>query len=408
MIISLFTYILITELFYFLLSPILFAVFRLKPLSERLAIGYPDKHYDLFIHAASVGEVNGIKQLLLEMVESEPNISILITVNTLTGRQTAAKLHPRIDAILSPLDILHLRMKQLRLSKPSAVLIAETEIWPSLMVALRLMKIPVMFINARMSEKTCSKFIKIKPILAWVSKSVNTICAQTQVDMDRFSSLFSSKVIMAGNLKYNVEQPDYDNLLIREKLGYSGTDKIIVFGSSRPGEEKLALDVYDKLAAQYTDLKLIIAPRHLKRLPEILTLLKDRKVSIYSKNSNSESISIIDVMGHLTEMYSICDIAIIGGSFFPYGGHNPLEAAYYGKPIIMGPYHISCLDSVTKLKEENALIVANQENLYRELTCLLNDDDRILLMGKAARRIIDENSTSVDIHLEAVRKLLIK
>jgi len=404
MMILFFFYTIILEAVYFLLSPILFAIFRFRPGSERLAIDYPKQRFRIMVHAASVGEINGIRQLLIELLNQYPELSILLTTNTKTGRKTVQNLHPRLHVMLSPLDVYHLRKKQLSLTNPEIIIIVETEIWPTLLFASSLKKIPVIFINARMSDKTLTQYSKFKDALNYVGKNVKAICTQTEADLQRFSQIFDAEIVKAGNLKFSVVQPEFDKAALRKDWGYDSEDKIIVMGSSRPGEETLLLKCYDLLKPEFPKLKLIIAPRHLDRKAELESIFHGRKVSYFSKNEPVQDIHIIDEMGHLLPAYAMCDIAIIGGSFYPFGGHNPLEAAYYSKPIIMGPHFESCKGSVNKLQNSEAIVISSVGKLYQNLRAILTEPDSYEAMGVRAKQVLEENKNSLQKHLEIIEK----
>lgn len=401
-----FFYTLLLESIYFLLSPILFALFRKIPYSERLAINYPKKKYNILIHAASVGEINGIKQLLFELLETKPHLSILLTTNTRTGRKTAQSLNPGLDVVISPLDVLHLRLKQLALSKPDLILIVETEIWPSLFFAAKLKKIPIILINARVSAGTFKTYQSLSSILSYTGSTIKAICAQSEADKERFEQIFKTKVIRAGNLKFSIKQPEFDRAELRKQWGYAESDFVIVFGSSRPGEEALILQSFDMLKATYNQLKLIIAPRHSDRMDEINQLLKDRAVSYYSESKPAQDIHIIDEMGNLLPAYALGDIAIIGGSFYPFGGHNPLEAAYYSRIIIMGPNYTSCQGSVKRLRKANAIIISNPEKITSDIRNIIKSYDKYKPYGDRAKQVLQDNSESLPIHLDIINKYL--
>lgn len=399
-------YTVITELLYFLLSPILFAVFRNQPDRERLAINYPTEHFEIIVHAASVGEINGIKQLLKELINIHPNLKILLTTNTQTGRKAGLNVDPNIVTILSPLDLLHLRIKQIMKSKPKLILIAETEIWPELLYTAKLYRIPIIFINARMSQKHGKKYFELKPVLNWLGASIKQICAQSEADRDRFSAIFDVPCIRTGNLKFSVIQPVYDKENIRTEWGYNEDDKIVAIGSSRPGEELLMLHVIQSLKQKHSKLKLIIAPRHVERISEVKKIFNNKQVSLFSSQEAHKDIHIIDEMGHLLPAYAMSDIAIIGGSFYPFGGHNPLEAAFYGKIIIMGPYTESCQSSVKKLKKAEAIVISSADKLTSDLDNILSDYESYLSFGDRAKQVLEDNKDSLPRHLEVINNLL--
>jgi len=401
-----FFYTILLEIIYFLLSPILFAAFRNKPNSERLAIEYPRQHFDIIVHAASVGEINGIKQLLKELINLHPQLRILLTTNTKTGRKAGRDIHPNLEVMISPLDVLHLRIKQIQRSRPKLILIAETEIWPQLLYTAKLYNIPIVYINARMSLKHGKKYYELKPILSWLGSSIRIICSQSEADRERFSSIFNTECIRTGNLKFSVIQPDFNGEELRNEWGYKPEDKIITVGSSRPGEELLLSDAFYFLKGKHPNLKLIIAPRHLDRLEEIKKILIDKQVSLFSDHAPAKEIHIIDEMGHLLPAYAMSDIAIIGGSFYPFGGHNPLEAAFYGKMIVMGPYHDSCLGSVKKLKKADAIVISSVDKLKADLDKILSGEESYLSYGNRAKQVLEENRDSLPKHLEIINRIL--
>lgn len=399
------------EVLWFLLYPVLFIALGKISGNERLGIGYPKSKFDIIVHAASVGEVNGIKPLLLSLLDLHPDYQILLTVNTGTGRKAGTGLHPAIQCQISPLDIMHLRLRQMKLSKPKLLLIAETEIWLTQLYAAKLYKIPVVFINARISAKTVSSYQHIKPVLNWIAASVKLICTQSESDTRLFGELFTASplspvILTGGNLKFAVKLPDYDGGELRKAWGYQADDKILVIGSSRPGEEALLLNCFDILIRSFPSLKLIVAPRHLNRLDELKNLVKGRDVSYFSSHQPAGQIHIIDTLGHLLPAYAMADIAIIGGSYFQFGGHNPLEAAFYAKVIMMGEDHRSCQDSVNCLLAKEAIIINNAETFCSSLAEVLAHPAVYQSYGTRAQAVLAENSNSLDCHLEQIGRYL--
>ena len=178
-------------------------------------------------------------------------------------------------------------------------------------------------------------------------------------------------------------------------MGYNDDDFILVWGSSRPGEEKLLEKIYPNLKAKIPNLKIIIAPRHLTRLTEIKTLLAKHNLSFYSEMKRSD-IMIIDEMGILILFYCIADLSVVGGSFYDFGGHNPLEPAFYGSPVIIGKFHSSCRGSVVKLLTNNAIIVSNRKRLEEDILDLHKNPKKREEIGREARKTVIENSDSLE------------
>jgi 3-deoxy-D-manno-octulosonic-acid transferase len=412
---------LLLESLFLIAYPILYIVFSRTDQLER--IGIPDKqlwkgsdkpqkqdkqnsYYNILIHAASVGEINGIKPLLHSLLNIDPGLTIYLTTNTKTGKLTGQTIHPRIICRLAPLDVLQLRIRQLNGLKPRFVLIAETEIWLNLLLSAKLKHIPVCFINARISDRTLGVYRKIKELINWIAGDKLSVCAQSVADQKRFQQLYYNRVSNCGNLKFAANLPDHETSFLRQKWNYRPDDLVIVLGSSRPGEEALLLNCYDHWKAIVPHLKLIIAPRHLDRLPELAELLSSRVVTYFSHGVPAGEIHIIDEFGHLLEAYAMCDLAIIGGSFFPYGGHNPLEAAFYRKPIIMGVYHQACQDSVQKLLQNKAILISTEEELAEKVEKVLLHPEDFLSYGLRARQVMDEFSISLSLHMLQIKTLL--
>jgi 3-deoxy-D-manno-octulosonic-acid transferase len=229
---------------------------------------------------------------------------------------------------------------------------------------------------------------------------------QNESDKNKYDSVFGLDSLVAGNLKYSVKQPSYDKKELRKKWGFQIDDVIIAIGSSRPGEEKLLINVFRELEIANASIKLIIAPRHLNRLTEIKSMLKDCDYTLSDSFTKPGNINIINEMGRMSEVYAICDIAIIGGSFYPFGGHNPLEAAFYGKPIIMGPFHSSCLDSVKQLQKAEAILLSDVSKFEDDLMALLKDKVAMQRMGENTLKVFAENSHILQLNLDEVAKCL--
>ncbi|HAN41724.1 MAG TPA: 3-deoxy-D-manno-octulosonic acid transferase, partial [Candidatus Cloacimonas sp.] len=224
-------------------------------------------------------------------------------------------------------------------------------------------------------------------------------------DAQRFKQLFDVEIQVAGNLKYALSPQEYHFEETRRKWGFQLDDFIVCFGSSRPKEEALILDIMPQLLEIKPNLKLILAPRHPNRVAEVQKLCADYQSKLMSDNdfdSRQAQILIIDGLGYLNQAYSICDLALVGGSFYDFGGHNPMEPAYYGKAIIMGPYHSSCAESVEQLLAAEAIQISDANNILDTMRPLLEIDDRRLQMGQNARELLVSLRVSLDNHLNGV------
>ncbi len=398
--------IVLSEIIYLLSRIIGIFVRKDSNFAERLGMVYPGGRYDILMHAASVGEINGVRPLVNKLLDKFPKIKIVITLNTVAGKKILTDLNDKVTVTLAPLDIFHLRMNQLQQLKPRLIMIAENEIWPQLLFAAAVKKIPVLFVNARMSARTFERLKKYSSFILPPQNSIERIVCQSEQDSERFSLIFHKPVQTENNLKFAVDLPDYNQSNLRQDKGYAQNDFIITFGSSRPGEEKLLIETYLSLKKEIAELKLVIAPRHLKRMAEVEELLTGIAFSRQSDGVKAQDIHLLDTMGELDKAYALSDVCIIGGSFFPFGGHNPLEAAFYGKIIIMGEYHQTCIDSVKKLQAADAILISKAENLTQNLLSIYQNRNYYLEMGERAKTVMQKNRLSLNNYLTIIQSFV--
>lgn len=394
-----------------LFYPIVYIILRLRNYLPAIIAEGSDTHKGILFHAASMGEVNSIRPLVLELLDKHPDASICITTSTMTGLKLAKGISPRICAYLSVLDVPHLRKKQLSLINPGLICIVETEIWLNMLSWASKHNVPVLFLNARMSEKSFGKYYQLRNLLRLVSKSIVAIHAQSEDDTRRFEKVLSKPVYNSGNLKYALKLHDYNPEQKREEWGFTAEDFILCCGSSRPGEEALILSMLPNLLKRIPKLKLIIAIRHPQRTSEVIRLFGEVTYRLYSSlvggQLQMESVLLIDCLGVLEQAYAICDLAIVGGSFFDFGGHNPLEPAYYAKPIIIGEYYHSCKDSVKRLLVGKGIVVSDVEKLEKDIFMLAQNVGLRNSLGKSAKQVLQDNSLALEKQLHAIESFII-
>lgn len=397
-------YQLLCELVYFCAYPLLWLFLKGKHYTEALSAS--SQTADILIHAASLGEINALSALIKRLLAG--GHSVAINTITVTGKKRAQELFPQLQVRLAPFDILHLKQQQLKQLKPKLILIAETEIWPNMLYAAQKAEIPILFINARISEKSLKAYLSIKGLLSIVSNSVKGIMAQSQADAGRFARIFDLPIKNLGNLKYALELSIIESEKQRAFLGYAKNDFILVWGSSRPKEEALLLKVLPELQRKIPELKLIIAPRHPKRISEVQELLKDLSYQLYSQRAvgAAPDILLIDVLGRLNAIYAISDLSIVGGSFGDFGGHNPLEPAFYQKAIIMGGDYSSCKDSVRSLLQREAILISNSDKLAGDIIKLYLNPALRQKMGENAKKVLTENAAALSLHLMEIEKCI--
>jgi len=356
-----------------------------------------------------MGELTAIKALVTKHLQEHPEVKLCITTSTVTSCAEANKISPKVKGFLSVLDLPHLRNRQLKRINPGLICIVETEIWPNMLLWAKRNKVPVLFLNARMSKSTLRGYRLLKFLFRHLQSPITEIHAQSKDDAKRYRKIFNRPVYVSGNLKFSLTLKDYNAEELRKKWGYKSDDFIICWGSSRPGEEALLISLYPSLKEVIPNLHLIIGLRHPRRLEEVIELMDNYSYSCFTMRkeySRAEDILIIDTLGILDQAYCICDIAIVGGSFYDFGGHNPLEPAYYKKPVVIGPHHYSCKESVKKLKVAGGIIISNKDDLLADLIALYKNKELREKMGKAAKKVLTENAHTLDIYLKALEKWL--
>ena len=362
----------------------------------------------LMLHACSVGEVIAIENLIKEIRAKFPQYKILLTTSTKTGQDIAKKkLNDFTDFIAYfPYDVPFAVNNFLDRVKPNAVMLVETEIWPYFAYGCKKRNIPISIINGRISDSTYNSYKFARIFFKQVFKNYEAVYVQSQEDLLKYIAIGMNKkkTEFMGNLKFNVKHQD-----IHIDLGQEN-HKVFIAGSTHKEENSIVINAYNRLKDEVPNLKMIIAPRHLERVAEIESILKSLNIS-YGKRSNSDKFTnndviILDTLGELGKMYSVCDIAFIGGSFNKTGGHNPLEASIFYKPTLTGPVIHNFKDIYSILKNANASIILNkQEDLYKELKDLLINDEKRILMGKNCEQVFESQKGAIDFVLNKISLL---
>lgn len=331
----------------------------------------------IMLHGVSVGEIQSLESLIIKIKLDFPDYALIITTGTVTGLQLAFKKYGEISDFITyfPLDVYASCKKFIETINPSIVLIAETELWPNFACVCKESNIPLYIINGRISDKSYPMYCKIRNFIKLIFENYTGVFCQSELDRERFILLGSNtkNTSVMKNLKFEIEKKECDINLETED------SKLIIAGSTHPGEEKIILKAYKQLRARIIDLKLLLAPRHLTRLKEVQEILKNMglRYGLKSKGDTfkNQNIIILDTLGELSKLYAKADIAFIGGSFANIGGHNPLEATIFSKPVISGPSIKNFRDIYSILQREKAAFVVNDEwELYKILERLVSDN----------------------------------
>jgi len=367
---------------------------------QRLGIDlprWPAGTRPLWIHAVSVGEVLAAKSLISALRSSRPDLPVVISTVTLTGQAMARKEFKSAAAIFYfPFDFAFSVNRFLDCLSPRGVLLMETELWPNFINCCRHRGVPVLLANARISNQSFNNYKRVKFFVQEMLHSVAVIGAQTKDDAARFLELgaIEKQLRVTGNLKFDYALPAKEAKgewldLIRASLGPESGGYVIVAGSTMKGEEALLLDAYQAIHAAIPQARLVLAPRHPERFDEVADLARrsGRKCLRRSQlgvDPQVAEILLLDTMGELRAVYSLASVAVIGGSFLPFGGHNPLEPAALRKAIVFGP-EMSNFKEISELFiRQSAACRCSLEDLSRVLIDLLKDQEMQNALGERA------------------------
>jgi 3-deoxy-D-manno-octulosonic-acid transferase len=311
----------------------------------RLGLDLPGQTVDLWLHAASVGEVRVLANLVAFLMKSRPQLRIHATAVTRTGVETARSLLPRrVSVSCFPLDTPPVMGAVLDRLHPRLMVVAETEIWPNLIRELSKRSVPIILVNGRMTESSQKKYRLIAGTLRLLLSTYERFFFKSEADRDRFLpfALPPEKSIVAGDMKFDappmLKSKEWVDA-IRTEIGVGQEHFVLVAGSTRPGEEALLLDMHTTLRDKHPHLRLVLAPRHLERLDEIRRLLEERQTPycLYGDGRRCEAIALVDRMGLLNDLYAAADLAFVGGTLVDIGGHNILEPVWARTPVVFGP-----------------------------------------------------------------------
>jgi 3-deoxy-D-manno-octulosonic-acid transferase len=351
----------------------------------------------LWVHAASLGEVNAIAPVAGQLHEKFGSVPLLITCTSLAGQAQAKKLFPKAAAVLLlPLDLPIFLKPLFRRFKPLFAVVAETEFWPNFLQMLKDEGCQVVLANGRMSERSLRRYAWFRPLFAGCLHCFDALAMQSKEDAERVLALGAkaSRVLVTGNTKFDVAeaaaQARKKSQSLRAELGLAEGRRIIVAGSTRPGEEELVLEAFATLKRSLPELSLILAPRHMDRIEEVSKLVAKAgfKVSKRSQGKASSELILLDSLGELAAAYALGELAWIGGSWAPFGGQNPLEASAQGLPVIFGPFMEHFRDPAKILLQAKAGLQVESSELAKASLALLKDAKESQAMSKAAAEVL--------------------
>jgi len=363
----------------------------------------------IWLHAVSVGETRAIQSLITRLQENYPQHQLLISHTTPTGRAASKQLYGNdVMRVYLPYDYPFAVKRFLNHFQPKLGILMETEIWINLILGCNRRRLPLLLLNARMSDRSMRRYYRFSGLANIALTKLTAIAAQSDDDADRLARLGARNVSVMGNLKFDIEPPR-DMLNLGEKLRhqFGHARPILLAASTREGEEEILLDALQQ--CQIPDLLLVIVPRHPQRFAAVARLLEHRGLPFqYRSDSLSvpkeTKIILGDSMGEMFAYYAAADIAFIGGSLLPYGGQNLIEACAVGTPVLVGP-HTYNFTEATRLgiSAGAAIKISSAAELMAESQHLFKDELKMEKMRQNCAEFVNSNRGATENSLSLVK-----
>lgn len=360
----------------------------------------------VWLHAVSVGEVQAAAPLVQRLLDDFSGYRILLTTMTPTGAEIVRRrFGDRVDHYYLPYDIPLAMAQFVSRLRPILLILLEAELWPNLLRTCRRRGVPVVLVNARMSQHSMAGYARFPALTRTMLSAVSMIAAQSRADADRFLGLGAAddRVRVTGNLKFDSNLPPDTRERGQSLRQLLGTARPVwIAASTHAGEDELVLSAHAGILTRLPDCLLMLAPRHPERCDRVEHLCRRRGLPIarHSRNgimSPATLVYLIDSLGELPLCYAAADVAFVGGSLVPIGGHNLLEPAALGVPVISGPHCFKSADIVAALRENNAVrIVEDTRQLQEQVYTLLTDMKQRHQAASRGRAVVVQHGGVVD------------
>lgn len=365
----------------------------------------PTDQKTLWVHALSVGEVISALPVISSLHQTYPSKKIVFSVTTIQGMEIAQKNidQGKVSLIPMPLDFWWTMKKTIQNINPSMLILVETDIWPGLITRLHKKRIPMILINGRISPRTFRSYKQFRWLTRMILNMLDLCLMQSDLDRERLLSigLLPNKVKAVGNIKFDRDwhsMDDHESSQWRHTLNLSPKNKVWVAGSTHEQEEEILLDIYEKLIPLFPDLILIVAPRRIERAGHICELCEHKgllykcRTDLKNFSEHPYQILILDTIGELDRVYGLADISFVGGSLVPIGGHNLLEPAHFGRPVLFGPHvHNFALMSELLIDNGGGIMVKDPKALFIAIKELLFSPEKTAQLGTKAKAFVEMN-----------------
>jgi len=369
----------------------------------------------IWLHAVSVGELLAFSALAQQLKSVFPRFRVLISTTTDSAQQLARSRFGRENVFYFPLDFAFAIKPYLRKLRPKLIIVAETEFWPNFLRLAGKSGARIAIVNGRISDRSWPGYKRWRLLLARVLEPVDLFLAQTEEDARRLLDIgaCADRVQVAGNLKFDVTPPAVLPIVsgLRAALREGGAGPVLVCGSTVEGEEELLLAAFEKVQSRFPQAVMILAPRHPERFDHVAAIIVDRGIpfcrrSEWKAGPLARGILLLDSIGELAAIYALADLAFVGGSLVPRGGHNIVEPALHGKAIVVGAHTENFRDVVNLFAHNQALRIAQTAELSGVFMELLSDENQRGLLGSRAAQVVRTYSGAIPRTIAALEALL--
>jgi 3-deoxy-D-manno-octulosonic-acid transferase len=387
---------------------------RMGRVPERLRL-LRDEERAIWVHAVSVGEVLAVAGLVEELRRHIPQQRVFISTTTDTGQALARKKFGDENVFYFPLDFAFAVRPFLKALHPQLVVIAETEFWPNFIQLAYNSGARVAVVNARISDRSLPRYRRFRGLLRRLLADVDLFLAQTPEDASRLKEIGADpeRVHVTGNLKFDIPLPAPPAIVekLRSAIADAGGGPVLVCGSTVEGEEPLLLKAFENLLVQHSQAVMILAPRHPERFAVVAELLQQMSIRFRRRTEwNGEALDggvlLLDTIGELAALYAVADVAFVGGSLVPRGGHNIIEPAQYGVATVVGNHTENFRDIVNLFHSRGAVRIVGPAELPLVLMELLADDEERLALGRRAAETMRSQLGATERTVQTLLRLL--
>ncbi|WP_341850914.1 lipid IV(A) 3-deoxy-D-manno-octulosonic acid transferase [Vibrio vulnificus] len=390
---------------------LLFGLYRRKPNKPKFGKRWKEhfgitptldgQNQPLWIHAVSVGESLAAVPLIKAIKEKTPEQVIVVTTTTSTGAEQIAKLGNLVEHRYMPIDFAFAVRGFLKAINPAKLLIIETELWPNTLATVHKANIPIIVVNARLSEKSQQNYAKVQPLFNLIHPCLGKVLCQSQADADRFAKLGipTNKLSVTGSIKFDIH--------ISDEIKHQGAELRTLLGQQRPvwiaasthiGEDEQVLDAHRQVLETHPNALLILVPRHPERFDSVFELCQTQGFETVRRTqantiADSTQVYLGDTMGEMLVLLGAADVCFMGGSLVgdKVGGHNVLEPAALGVPVIIGPSYYNFKEITSTLHQVNGIAIVESVQLGRHVLQLLTDKALQINTAQAALRVVQKN-----------------